>query len=263
MNIGMNDTIGTVDSSPIRLAPPAPLEDHHEHAVGRADAQQVQQRRLQRHQDRAEHDHQQQERQQHHGADEQRQPVLRPGWLRSPKVAVWPPTWAVAGLLVEHRREAPRCAAARRSRGWRRPAATSSGGRRCVATPAVAVDRGGVATDAMPGSAATAAASGSHARIASRRDVDRDHQRAVGAGRRTRRRRGRRPAARCATRARSPRRGSRGAARGPARRARGAAPSRRRRTPRVAGDVRAPAGPPSTRRRPGACRARSRRAGAG
>ena len=41
MNIGMNEMIGTVDSRPIRSGAPAPLEDHHQDAVGRADAQQV------------------------------------------------------------------------------------------------------------------------------------------------------------------------------------------------------------------------------
>ena len=46
---------------------PAPLEHGDDHAVGGADRQQVHDRRLERHQHRAEHDHQQQERQRHHG----------------------------------------------------------------------------------------------------------------------------------------------------------------------------------------------------
>ena len=53
-------TVGAVE--PEQPAEPAPLEDGDDDAVGAADRQQVHHRRLQRHGDGPEHDHQQQER---------------------------------------------------------------------------------------------------------------------------------------------------------------------------------------------------------
>ena len=98
MNIGMNgdDRHGRLEPDEVRA--PAPLEHHDHHAVGGADAQQVQQRRLQRHEDRPEHHGQQHERQQDDGGDEQRQPIVDLARRCRAKVAVWPPTWASAGL---------------------------------------------------------------------------------------------------------------------------------------------------------------------
>ena len=76
MIIGMNgdDRHGRLQADEV-LAP-APLEDHDHDAVRGADAQQVQQRRLQRDEQRPEHQREQQERQQNHCADEQRKSVL-------------------------------------------------------------------------------------------------------------------------------------------------------------------------------------------
>ena len=75
-----NSIIGTHGSIGRRLhagevAEPAPLEQGDHDAVGRADRQQVHDHGLERHQQRAEHDHQQQERQHQHGAEEDRQPL--------------------------------------------------------------------------------------------------------------------------------------------------------------------------------------------
>ena len=59
-------------------APPL-LEHEHDDAVGGADREQVHHRGLDRHEDRAEHDHQQDERQADDTADEQREPAQRSG----------------------------------------------------------------------------------------------------------------------------------------------------------------------------------------
>ena len=88
MIIGRNGLIGTVWSRPISAAAPAPLEHRDDHAVGGADRQQVHDRRLERHEHRAEHHHQQQERQPDDGADEQRQTRAARRSLMSMKAAV-------------------------------------------------------------------------------------------------------------------------------------------------------------------------------
>ena len=54
----------------MRPVAPAPLEHHDHHAVGGADAEQVQERGLERHEHRPERTSQQQERQQDHGGDQ-------------------------------------------------------------------------------------------------------------------------------------------------------------------------------------------------
>ena len=119
MNIGMNETIGTVDSSPMSPAPQPHWNTMTMHAVGRADAQQVEQRGLERHEHRPEDQHQQQERQQDHRGDEQRQPVVDP----------------VADVGEVRRLTAdvgPRRAARRARAGARRPAAARPSS--CVAS---------------------------------------------------------------------------------------------------------------------------------
>ena len=173
----MNDTIGTVDSSPIR-SPPQPHWKTIDHdAVGRADAQQVEQHGLQRYEHRAEHQHQQHERQREHGADEDGQAV---GDAAADVATVrrGPPTWARAGL-------SPSAvgSTSARSRATVSAVASSCGpvvgnddaGSRRRARVDVAARR-----EAMPGSAATAPATRSTT-PASPASVDGDDQRAVGA----------------------------------------------------------------------------------
>ena len=228
MNRGMNDRIGTVDSSPIRLGAPTPLEDHDQHAVRRADAEQVHHGGLQWHQQRAEHHHQQHEGQQHHGDDEQGQPFLdavtEVGEHRHLAADVGP-----GRAVLRARPGTPPTAAGRWCRAWPRTEGSWSVRRSGPRRPSRASTCGGD-TSAMPGSAAIAADQGvEHGRVA--RDVHGDDQRAVGAGAEARRRSGRRPAARCATAASCPRRGSRAGARSPAPRGRAAGRWRRRRTP--------------------------------
>ena len=63
MNIGMKLTIGSDSCTPKRPRAAALLEHEHHDAVCRADREQVHHRGLDRHEDRAEHDHQQDERQ--------------------------------------------------------------------------------------------------------------------------------------------------------------------------------------------------------
>ena len=64
-----------VDAEPLRA--PAPLEDGHEDAVRRPDADQVQRSGLERHPHRPEHRDEDQQRQQQHGRDEPRHPRLQ------------------------------------------------------------------------------------------------------------------------------------------------------------------------------------------
>ena len=151
------DRHGRLQADQVRA--PAPLEDHHQHAVRRSDAEQVHHCRLERHQHRPEHHEQQQERRGHDGGDERRQPVLdpvtrgrrtsRPGRRRARAPGALPST---VGNTSD------------RSRSMVSLVATSCGDvvgcATRVATPASG-RRAAVATDAMPGSAATAAASGS------------------------------------------------------------------------------------------------------
>ena len=172
--------IGTVDSSPMRSAAPAPLEDHDEHAVRRADAEQVHQRRLERHQHRAEDDREQQEREQHDGGDEPRKPVLHPvaevGQGRG-----LPTDMRGRRGAGEHRREDLGAEPLDGLAGGRVLRATWSGWRRGW-PPASAVEiTAGSPTEAIPGSAATPRPT-ARRRRASGRDVDGDDQRPVDPG---------------------------------------------------------------------------------
>src|SRR5680860_645439 len=76
MNMGMNGMMGTVDSRPIRPATPSPLEHHHDDTEGSADAQQVEQSRLEGHENRPEHEGQEQHGHQNHRADKQPGPGI-------------------------------------------------------------------------------------------------------------------------------------------------------------------------------------------
>ena len=70
--------MGPVFSTPKTLLEPSPLEHRHHHAVGRADREQVHDHRFERHEQAAEHGHQEQEAQHEHRADEDRQPRGQP-----------------------------------------------------------------------------------------------------------------------------------------------------------------------------------------
>ena len=70
---GMNETIGTPLSTPSRLAPKPSWKTRDDDAVGRADRQQVEDRRDERDPERAEGHDQQQHREADHDRDEQRQ----------------------------------------------------------------------------------------------------------------------------------------------------------------------------------------------
>ena len=72
--IGTNGSIGAPFDAE-QAAAPAPLEHGDDDAVGGADREQVHDHRLERHEQRPEHDHQQQERQAQHGGEEVRQRV--------------------------------------------------------------------------------------------------------------------------------------------------------------------------------------------
>ena len=157
MNIGMNDDDRHGRLEPDQVLAPAPLEDHHEDAVGGADAEQVHERRLERHQrpsgrprissrnDSSDD-----------GGDEQRQPIADP--VAEVAEGRGLPADVRGGRAVRERRRE-----ARRSRSRStvvaaspRPAARVVGNgdeRRHVAIRRSA--RAG-ATEAMPGSAATA-----------------------------------------------------------------------------------------------------------
>ena len=84
------DRTGSVD--PEHAAQPAPLEDGHQDAEGRADRQQVHDRRGQRDDEAAEDDGQQQERQQDDQSDEQRQLGRQHVGEVGEQMAVVPPT---------------------------------------------------------------------------------------------------------------------------------------------------------------------------
>ena len=81
--IGANDWMGPVPVDTDELAEPAPLEHSDDHAVAGADRQQVHDRRLDRHEHRAEHHEQQQERKPDDDAHEQRQPPAAEMLVRS------------------------------------------------------------------------------------------------------------------------------------------------------------------------------------
>ena len=68
ISIGASGMIGTVSCDTDQAGAPAPLEDRDDDAVGGTHAEHVEHRGLQRHQDRAEHDHQDQEGQPDDGA---------------------------------------------------------------------------------------------------------------------------------------------------------------------------------------------------
>ena len=163
---------------PDQRAAPAPLEDHDHHAVGGADAQQVEQHRLERHQHRPER---------RASAAGRTSPATAPmntgsrSWTRSPDVGEvrgLPADVGVAGL--------PASAAGRprlRSRVTVSWVAASCGPvvgtATSVATPA-RVDHGPVQHRPMPGSAAIARATASTA-SGSPRQLDGDDERAVAA----------------------------------------------------------------------------------
>ena len=73
---GIQASIVGVCWKPRRSAPYALLEDQHQQAVGRADREQVHQDRLDRHDDRAEGEHQQQEAEAEHEGEDDRRVVV-------------------------------------------------------------------------------------------------------------------------------------------------------------------------------------------
>ena len=135
-----------------QVGAPAPLEDGHDHAVRRTDAEHVEQRGLERDQHRPEHQHQHQERQADDGCQEVRHPLLQP-----------------RGDVLDHRRGAGdrrldvgvadgcgddvACGAARADRRSSRPAVPWSGVRLMIARSFFG-EKVGSSTEATPLSAA-------------------------------------------------------------------------------------------------------------
>ena len=74
--IGIQASIVGVCWKPKKLVPVALLEDQHQQAVGRADREQVHHDRLDRHDERAEGQHQQQEAQPEHEGEDDRRVVV-------------------------------------------------------------------------------------------------------------------------------------------------------------------------------------------
>ena len=136
MNIGMNETIGHGRLQPDQPAAPAPLEHHDHHAVGRADAQQVEQHGLERHEHRPEDQHQQDEGQREHGGDRSTgKPVVDARGRRRPGSPSAPPMCACAGLPPTHRRQHVAAQPRRPCRRSPAPAGRWWGRRSRLATP--------------------------------------------------------------------------------------------------------------------------------
>ncbi len=74
---GIHGSIGPVAPDAEEAAKPTPLEDGHDDAVGRGNRQQIDDDRLGRNSNRAEHRHEQQKRKKQHRANDPRQAAAR------------------------------------------------------------------------------------------------------------------------------------------------------------------------------------------